>query len=156
MTNKSKSFRATFEDVLVSQEKLRRWLDRLVTESRPLRPEERGPFLQLVGRSMLGQGSRIPIQKDPRDGKPMSITWCSGELTDSISLETAEDLIRFLAYWEGDRMATADETGKDVPISEVWKEARQLALKSFSLALAQAASISAERVPYEPTQAERF
>lgn len=152
MSNKSKSFRATFEDVLVSQEKLRRWLDRLVIESRPLKPEERGPFMQLVGRAMLGQGSKIPVLKDY--GKPLGMTWQSENLEESVESETAEDYIRFLAYWEGDKLVT--KSGEEESISTAWKEARQLALKVFSLALNTAASISAERVPYEPTQAERF
>jgi hypothetical protein len=56
-------------------------------------------------------------------------------------------------------MTRLEETGRDEKkptISEAWKEARQLALKSFSLALAQAASISVERIPYEPAKSERF
>ena len=71
----------------------------------------------------------------------------------------AEDMIRYLAYWAGSEMITQAETGgaeKTVSISESWKEARQLALKTFSLALAQAASMSIEHVPYEPSKSERF
>lgn len=155
---KSMAFRATFEDVLICQEKLRKWLDRLVEEDRPLKPEERGPFMQLVGRAMLGQGSRIPIRKNDRDGSPVSFTWHSDEISNDITLETADDMIRYLAYWTGgmDKHAGMGGKGGAVSISQVWKEARQLALKAFSLALAQAASMSIEHVPYEPSKSERF
>jgi len=150
-----KALRATFEDVLANQERLRKWLDRLVEENRPLKPEERGAFMQLVARAMLGQGSAIKLTS--RFGEPVPQIWRSDELVDSVMVENAEDFLRCLAYWGEDsiQMRRGGEKERTVPISEAWKEARQLALRTFPLALAQAAQISPERIPYRGTEAKR-
>lgn len=154
---KTKSFRATFEDVLMSQETLRRWLDRLVDENRLLKPEERSSFMQLVARAMIGQGQRVPICYWNPDNKPAWWFIHCGELSDIVRLETAEDILRFLAYWDGKgKIYLGDEKELGASPAKLWKIARQLALKTFPLALAQAAQMSPERIPYEPTLAERF
>lgn len=127
--------RASFEDVLANQEKLRKWLDNLVKEDRPLKPEERGPFLQLVARATLGQGGKIPLVYGD---KSLRLHLYTRECASN-----AEDFFRFIAYYNGQHLELFESKLKP---SALWRWARELAFKTFPLALDRATSISAERV----------
>jgi hypothetical protein len=153
------AFRAGFEDLIkVCQKKLLEWLDKLVEENRPLRKDERSDFLELVARSMLGQGTKILLGKTIfGEAKPEKWGGSNSELSQEVMLYNAEDYLRFLAYWTSDKMGIMDtDTGKrtgDQPISENWKVARQLALRTFSLAIDKVLSVSPERTTWGSMEA---
>jgi hypothetical protein len=143
-----KALRASFEDTMANQEKLRQQLDQLVEENRPLKPEERGPFFERLGRALLGQGAKIPVEKGMH-GEPVQQLWGGerGELNAEVGFTDSESFLRFLGYW-------ASDTWGDKPIAYAWQSARQLAFRIFPLAIAEALRASIERVPYTSAEAQ--
>jgi hypothetical protein len=140
-------YKAGFEDLLQAQKKLREWLDALVKENRCLREEERGDYLELCARALLGQGRAITLGVDTW-GRQTGQLWGGegSELSEKVPIYNAEDFLRYLAYCDSSKMV-------DKPISDGWKQARQYALRAFSLALSEVIKLSPERMPFSSTEA---
>ncbi len=140
-----RAFRATFEDVLLNQTKLISRIDHLINENRPLDPNERLPFLQLLARSTLGLGTKISLNFD---GAKEFIF----EPVDSkIPVRDAEGFMRFLVFFDKQSIVCGD---KAIPIGQFWLHARSLVLLTFPLALERASQMSVERIPYDRPDAE--
>jgi len=139
----TKALRATFEDVLVFQEKMRKKLDMLIAENRPLNGEtERDTFMEILARSTLGLG-----------GKTMVSVGVAG----AYDLGSVEEAARWLAYQEKKKVKLEGPFHpSDIEIGKLWKILRSTLFRVWPLALDRSTSISAERIPYEPTRAERF
>lgn len=140
----TKALRATFEDVLVFQEKMRKKLDTLIAENRPLNgKKERDEFMGILARSTLGLGTNVYVQASS-----------SGGVHDLGSVEVAA---RWLAYQEEKKIKLVGAfSSSNIEIGELWGILRDALFRVWPLALDRSTSISAERLPYEPTRAQRF
>lgn len=147
-----KAFRATLEDTLKAQDDLIQYFEILIAENRPLRPDERKRFLQLVARALLGQGTSIRIE-DTQEGTRY-FRFRGSNLPGGTVAKNCDDLLRFMAFVEKKELDLID--GSKRTIGNMWQRCREFTLRALPHALSKAASMSAERVPYEPTLAERF
>lgn len=137
-----KALRATFEDCLSYQEKMRKKLDTLISENRPLRgTKERDEFMQILARSTLGLGMRVKVHAE-------------GEM---FNLGSVEVFARWISYQEKSEVKLEEKRrSANIEIGELWKILRDCFFRVWPLALDRATSLSPERIPYEPTRAERF
>lgn len=151
MSAKGLAIRASFEDCLYNQSALLQYLADLIKDNRPLREDERIPFLEIVARALLGQGTRIPIEMVGRGTEYLRIK--APDLPGETTVENADDLLRFLAFTN--LKVIVGEGGKK-SIGELWRMSREFTLRTLPLSLERAAAMSAERVPYERARGYAF
>jgi hypothetical protein len=125
------SFRATREDTLMHQRELRHLLESLIREDRPLRPEERDTYADLLGKALLGVDSELPCPVPPAS---LARHWRQDQYR---KVRTAADFLRFLMY--------ADGPG----LGEMWREALEIVLCCSARALEVATRLSAEMLVRE-------
>lgn len=127
--------RHTFEEVLKSQKKLRRWIDDLIVENRPLRDsEERDVFIDLLERATLGFGHRFNFKVRFEDGKDMVYFH-------------ADAFFTAVAYHREGPLRDDRGESLNVEMSKLWREVRRFCLRVFPSSLDHAASMSPERLP---------
>lgn len=148
MTEKSKAFRATFVDVVKAQRILLEWIEQLIQKSKPLPPEHRMGFLELLAKALLGQEQRV--QASPKNlGHMRKYDFEVDGEGSSVAISNAGDLIRFAIYVEKDSV-------EGRPISSLWKKVRAMILKIMPFSLDVALRSSVERVPYEKLEGVPF
>ena len=127
--------RATFERVLTCQEELRKKIDELANDKRPLRKaDELDKFMELLARSTLGLGTNSNIRIDGGNGVRV--------------IKSVERFARWLAYQEGSEVDVGDVSPIKIGIGSAWEHLRDGLFDVFPIALERAASLSAERVPW--------
>lgn len=134
--------RATFETVLKNQERLRKKLDALESENRPLSGDgERDDFMELLARATLGLGTKSKVRA-VADGVHI--------------LGNMEEAACWLAYQDKKKVKLEGPFhSSDIEIGELWKILRDAFFKVRPFALERATSISAERIPWETQAAEK-
>ncbi len=143
--------RFSFEDCLHNQSVLLEYLADLIKENRPLREDERIPFLEIVARALLGQGTRIPVENPEKGTEYFRIK--APDLPGEATIENVDDLLRFLAFTDL-KVIVGAEGNKN--IRELWLLCREFTLRALPLSLERAAAMSAERVPYERARGYTF
>lgn len=131
--------RATFESVISNQERLRKHLDELISENRPLRDEkERELFMRELSYSTLGLGFEYVV------------TYYH-EKTGAFIRKDVETTARWLSYQTSSdvdvplELYSNDRTKIVVPISELWMVLRNNLFTVFPLALKTSVSMSREQ-----------
>jgi hypothetical protein len=136
-----KSFRATRDDTLRYQRELRNYIQKLVKENRPLKPEERDEFIDLVGKALLGCDIYFSSPLYPAISQYL---W--GQTVYS-KISTTADFLRYMAYVE-------NQPKGEYTLSFFWQLALEAVLNVSSRALEVATHISAELVPRAETKAQ--
>lgn len=138
MAGEVRVLRATFETVLKNQERLRKKLDLLKSENRPLNGNgERDEFMELLARATLGLGTKSKVR---------------AEASGVHILGNMEETACWLAYQ--DKKEVKLEYGT-IEIGKLWMILRDAFFKVRPFALERATSISAERIPWETQVAEK-
>ena len=130
-----KSYRATQEDVINSQSSLRKFIAKLIKEGRGLYEEEREKYSDKISHAFLGEGVNVKIKPPIRIKK-------SPELSGMIVIENAEDMLRFMAFYDSE--ISEDDDGKEYTMADLWRITREFALKIESRAVRKATTISPE------------
>ncbi len=130
------AIRRTYEDVITFQGLLLDLLNEMVRDKCPLLGKERHKFNDWVSRAFIGQGTAVKA-----DGEFRRIV-CE-EFPAGVVIENAEDALRFMPYLT--TKVFCDDEGNEYDISELWKEARRLALRVFPRAIKAAMTMSPEQ-----------
>lgn len=138
-----KALRATFEDVIVNQEKMRRKLEGMIDDNRPIRSEsDRAEFLKLLYRSCLGleaktifsfQGAKAVYFRCPFD-----------KVISELMYHNDSDKFKL----------TQNEVEETVEMRTIWKAVLVHLYYIWGLARDRASSMSVERIPYIREPAE--
>ena len=138
--------RATFEDVLQSQKKLRKKFNDLICENRCLNNGEREMMFDLYARATLGLGTRE------------SLFFFENGIV--IKISNFEKFVRDVFYWDKNRLSPIfflQSTGKslqmNIQISEMWRQIRNKTEGVAAEALAMSIRISSEQTRFGPSQA---
>jgi hypothetical protein len=139
-----KSFRATRDDTLRYQRELRDYIGTLIKENRPLKPEERNEYFDLIGKALLGCDIYFESPVAPYNA---SYLWGQQEYS---KIKNVADFLRFMAYVE----EQPRDNEKGYNLSYFWKLALESILIVSSKSLEVSTHISAELVPRAETKAQ--
>jgi len=139
---KPRSLRATYEDVLDSQERLSEWVQNLIETNGFVEPEKREMFKRLVANALLGVGIKVNVRFTPADIMKFDSA-SSGEPFDNV-----EYMLRFLAY--------VDKQPKGSSMTFYWKKIRNAFYQAFPLALRESIHMSAEILARKETEAHEW
>jgi hypothetical protein len=133
------AFRASRDDCLRYQQELRKYFENLIKENRPLKPEERNEYFDLIGKALLGCDIHFPSPLYPAISQYL---W--GQTVYS-KIATTADFLRYMAYVE-------NQPKEKYSLSFFWQLALEAVLNVSGRALETATHISAELIPREETK----
>lgn len=132
------TLRATREDTIRWLTELRNFLQKLAEENRPLKPEERENYFQLVSRALMGIDSTFPSPLPPLELKQIF-----GEERAS-KIKTCDTFLRYLALTNHPDMKS------------LWEKAYEAVIQMEGTVMFQATRMSAERLKYKKAEAHEI
>ena len=124
-----KQLRATYEDVDIAQDKIRKYVDKCINNNIPLGKEEREDFINLISPATLGLGTEYS---------------CFIEGKQQIyDLDHVEHFAYWLAYQEQNPVVM--RSGEEIEMQKLWKKLRDLLFIVFPYAIEMSIKISKER-----------
>jgi hypothetical protein len=143
MENKPKQTRFTLEDTLVYQGKLRKKIQELRFENRPLTNAERKDFYESLAKGLLGQGTADPANVILKQG------WFTFSSVQNMALRIADIRTNEVIL----RTTRPEPVEIKVSIGDLWRLLYEKILYLFPQATAEAAHMSKENVEH-PQQGE--
>ena len=144
MTTKKEQKRATYEDTLNRQEELRKKLDQMIQENRPVKDDtEREKLFHLFGDCFLGEDG----------GKEISYFMVFPPRT-IVNIKDYGQTIRLLCYENKNTISISFfgyQGNETAPIKDIWKAIRNIAFALFPIAQNKAVGISKEQTHMGPS-----
>ena len=134
--DKEKQMRMTLQDAIHFQKVLRKLIQQLISENRPLKPEEKAKYFETLPKALLSQGSVDTVSVVIEDG------WFTFASIQNLALRMT-DLSTDKVHMKTTRPEKVEIT---IPISELWQFLYDKILYLFPQATSEAIHISAESV----------